>query len=94
MPNTNDRINFRLDRAKKRVIERAAAIKGVSLTNFAVMTLFREASEVVKNEQSLVLSDRDRDAFLAALDNPPRPSPRLLRAAKAYKAARANGRIR
>lgn len=90
---TEERINFRLDRKKKELIERAAAIKGMSLTDFAVATLHREASEVVQHEQTLILSDRDRDAFLAALDNPPKPAAKLLRAAAAYRRARADGRL-
>ena len=69
----HERINFRLDKSKKRVIERAAAIKGLSLTDFVEMTLYREASEVVESEEVVVLSDRDRDAFLRALDAPPKP---------------------
>ena len=89
-----ERLNFRLDPQKKRLIEQAAAIRGLSVTDFAVTTLFREAQEVVTSEQSLVLSDRDRDAFLAALDRPPAPGARALGAAKRYKEARAKGSLR
>src|SRR3954453_805257 len=91
---TSDRLNFRLEPQKKRLIEQAAALKGLSVTDFAVMTLFREAQEVLKEEQMLVLSDRDRDAFLAALDNPPPPNQKALSAARAYKEARAKGTLR
>lgn len=90
----DERINFRLEKGKKQLIERAAAIKGLSLTDFAVTTLYREASEIVKNDEMLILSDRDRDAFLAALESPPEPSRRLLEDAAAYKAARAHGKLR
>ncbi|AIE85911.1 hypothetical protein OP10G_2543 [Fimbriimonas ginsengisoli Gsoil 348] len=31
------------------------------------------------------MSDRDRDVFLAALDNPPAPNKALLRAASRYR---------
>lgn len=58
------------------------------------MTLYREAAEVIKNDEALVLSDHDRDAFLGALDNPPKPNARLLRAAVAYKSAQAHGKLR
>lgn len=89
-----DRLNFRVESQKKRLIEQAAAARGLSLTDFAVTTLYREAQDVLRSEHTLVLSDRDRDAFLAALDHPPAPSPAALRAAKAYKAARASGTLR
>jgi hypothetical protein len=36
-------------------------------------------------ETGTPLTDRDRDRFLALLDNPPRPNPALKRAAAAYK---------
>ena len=36
-------------------------------------------------ESPIVLSDRDRDAFLKILDNPPPPNARLRRAAAKYK---------
>lgn len=89
-----ERLNFRLEPQKKRLIEQAAAIRGLSVTDFAVTTLYREAQEVLSSEQSLLLSDRDRDAFLAALDRPPAPNAKALRAAKRYKDARAKGSLR
>ena len=91
---STERLNFRLDPAIKRVIERAATIKGLSITDFAISTLKREARDIVQNDETLVLSDRDRDAFLAALDNPPAAGAKLRRAAKRYKQAVGAGRIK
>jgi uncharacterized protein (DUF1778 family) len=91
---TQQRINFRVDSSKKQTIERAAAIKGLSLTDFAVTTLVREADHILRQQEVLTLSDRDRDAFLHALQRPPKPSGRLLRAAAAYRKAQAHGRLR
>ena len=90
----SERINFRLTPKKKQIIERAALVKGMTLTQFAIVTLIREAHEVLKSDHILVLSDEDRDKFLAALDNPPAPNAKLLKAAKAYKSAKADGRLR
>ncbi len=89
-----ERVNFRLDPKKKQMIEQAAAAKGLTLTQFAILTLCREAQEVLRSEQMLVLTDRDRDAFLAALDHPPAANEKLLRDAKNYKSARSHGRLR
>jgi uncharacterized protein (DUF1778 family) len=89
----NERINFRLPTKNKEIIERAAVVKGMTLTQFAISTLVKEAREVLKSDHVLVLSDEDRDQFLAALDNPPAPNAKLLKAAKAYKTAKANGRL-
>lgn len=89
----SERINFRLEPKKKYLIEEAAAARGLTLTQFAISTLEKEAQAVVQNAHLLVLSDRDRDAFLTALDHPPAPNHNLLKAAKHYKMARADGRL-
>jgi uncharacterized protein (DUF1778 family) len=89
-----ERINFRLHPKKKEIIERAAAAKGLTLTQFALLTLVKEAEEVLKSSHIFLLSDQDRDLFLKALDHPPAPNAKLKKAAKAYKKATANERIR
>ena len=93
-PQNKDRFSFRLEPDKKGKIERAAAVRGLTLTDFAITTLLREAEEVLRDEHVLVLSDADRDAFLDALDNPPAPTAAALRAAAEYKAARSSGALR
>jgi uncharacterized protein (DUF1778 family) len=93
VPHNLERFSFRVEPGKKQLIERAAVARGLSLTDFAIITLYREAKEVLKTEHVLVLSDDDRNAFLAALDNAPAPTPKALRAAKRYKDAKARGDI-
>jgi uncharacterized protein (DUF1778 family) len=44
----SERLNFRLPPDKKRAIEQAAAIRGLSITDFAILTLYEEAQEVLK----------------------------------------------
>jgi uncharacterized protein (DUF1778 family) len=89
-----ERINIRLEPSKKDLIERAAALRGLTLTQFVILTLCEEAKQVLSNDEILVLSDRDRDAFLKALDNPPAVNQRLRKAAEDYKARRSNGQLR
>jgi uncharacterized protein (DUF1778 family) len=93
LPNSQ-RMAFRVDSKRKALIEQAAAASGQSVTDFAIVTLTREAQTILEQDQLRVLSNRDRDQFLAALAKPARPSTRLLRDARAYKQAKANGRIR
>lgn len=80
----NTRLDVRLAADHKDLIERAAGILGQSVSAFTVSTLVREAGQVVEQLAALQLSDRDRDAFMSALDNPPEPSDRLRRAAKRH----------
>lgn len=93
MSTATDRLEVRLSREKKELIEQAAAQSGQSLTDFTVKTLCRRARKVLRDEQTLVLSNRDRDAFLAALSNPPVPNENLLRAAKRWQEARGDGTL-
>jgi len=80
------RLNFRLPTDLKEVIEEAAATLGQSVSDFAVSTLVRQARTVIKQRNVTVLGDRDRDRFIALLDDAEaRPNPALLKAAKRYK---------
>ena len=79
-PTENVRLDVRLAAEHKDLIERAANLLGQTVSAFTVATLVRQAREVAEQFGSLRLSDRDRDAFLAALDNPPKPNARLRKA--------------
>ncbi len=80
----NARLDVRLSEDSKRLIEQAAGLLGVSVSSFTVSAVVREAEEVVERFGMLRLSDRDRDIFLAALDNPPEPNEKLRAAAKRH----------
>ncbi len=80
------RLNFRLPTDLKKVIEEAAATLGQSVSDFAVSTLVLQARTVIEQRNVTVLSNRDRDRFIALLDDAEaRPNPALLKAAKRYK---------
>lgn len=82
----DSRLNFRLPSELKEVIEEAAASLGQSVSEFAVGTLVQQAREVVHQQRVTVLSDRDRDRFLALLDDTEvQPNAALIKAAKRYK---------
>ena len=76
------RLDVRLNSKHKQMIEQAADLLGQTLSAFTVSTLVREAEQVIERFGVLRLSTRDRDAFLAALDNPPKPNARLRKAAR------------
>jgi uncharacterized protein (DUF1778 family) len=91
---TNERLSIRLDRQQKEAIEKAASIQGLSLTDFVTLVSYREAQDVLRNQDVLVLSDRDRDLFLQALDQSPPPNKHLVKAAKRYRQAIESGALR
>lgn len=80
------RLNFRLPPEIKERIENAALISGVTVTDFAITALVNSAEEILEKHQMRVLSDRDRDLFLALLeDEDAEPNEALKKAAREYK---------
>jgi uncharacterized protein (DUF1778 family) len=78
------RIEARVSSRQKRLFERAAEIQGVTLTDFAISSMQRAATSVVEGYATIELSERNQQAFLKALMNPPEPNQALRQAAKAY----------
>lgn len=60
------------------MIERAAAIMGSTVSSFMLQNAYEAARRVVAQQEIITLSDRDRDAFLEALDNSPEPTQALI----------------
>jgi uncharacterized protein (DUF1778 family) len=78
------RLDMRINFQAKSLIERAAALTGQTVTDFAVSNLVQLAVETIERHQRLEMTDRDRDRFLAALDRPPKALPELERAARLH----------
>ena len=79
LPRTESaRINLRTSPEAKALIERAAAIMGSTVSSFMLQNAYEAAARLVAQQDVMTLSDRDRDAFLNALENPPEPTPALI----------------
>jgi uncharacterized protein (DUF1778 family) len=79
------RLDFRVKPEHKTLIERAASVRGQSLTDFAVSALLKEAGEVIEQAELRTLSRRDSTIFLQMLNSEAMPNAALKRAAKRYK---------
>lgn len=80
------RLNFRLPSDLKQVIEEAATQLGQSVSDFAVSTLVQSARNVLHQRGATRLSARDRELFIAVLDDAEaKPNRALAAAAKRYK---------
>ena len=77
-PTESARINLRTSPEAKALIERAAAIMGSTVSGFMLQNAYEAARKVVAGQDIITLSDRDRDAFLSALENPPEPTQALI----------------
>jgi uncharacterized protein (DUF1778 family) len=71
------RINLRTSPEAKALIERAAALMGTTVSSFMLQNAYEAAQRLVAGHDTLTLADRDRDAFLAAMDNPGEPNQAL-----------------
>jgi uncharacterized protein (DUF1778 family) len=80
-----ERTEARLLPEQKKRIERAASLKGLSLSDFIVQHADEAAIRTIQLHTSWSLEDRDRDVFVQALLTPPEPSARMKAAVKRYK---------
>ena len=80
-----ERAEARLLPEQKKRIERAARLKGLSLSDFIVQHADEAAIKTIQLHTSWTLEDRDRDILVRALLNPPKPSARMKAAVKRYR---------
>jgi uncharacterized protein (DUF1778 family) len=78
----NDRIELRATKEEKQLLASAAAYERLDLTSFIMRNVLPAAREVVDRAERIVLSERDTARILKLLENPPRPTPALLAAAR------------
>jgi len=79
------RTEARLLPEQKSRIERAARIKGLSLSDFIVQNADDAAIRTIQEHETWTLSREDSKVFVNAILNPPEPGPALKAAAKWYK---------
>jgi len=75
-------MELRIPPAAKEFIRRAMAVSGRSAADLA----YEGAKLVLEEHDRMVLSGRNRDVFLAAIRNPPKPSARLIAALRRHDA--------
>jgi uncharacterized protein (DUF1778 family) len=80
---TSGRTSLRISPAEKTLILRAAALQRTNLTEFMVRNAVEAARAVIHAAEEVSLSERDSLRVLEALENPPEPNEKLLRAARA-----------
>jgi uncharacterized protein (DUF1778 family) len=80
-----ERINFRLPADSKAIIERAAAVTGQSLTDFAKASLLRCAREALDAHNRILLSQEDYAVFMAMLERESKPTAAMKKAIERYK---------
>lgn len=75
----SERINLRASVEAKRVIARAAASIGTTVSAFMVQSAYESAQRLVSQQELLMVSAADFAAFARALEKPPKPNAALKR---------------
>jgi uncharacterized protein (DUF1778 family) len=77
--NRTRKLNLRLSRAAKQTLQAAASAAQKSVSEFVLAAALSEAEERLADRCVFTLDRKRWDAFIAALDAPPRRHPRLER---------------
>lgn len=80
-----ERLEARVTRDQKRIIERAARLRGTSVTDFVVVSAQQAATDTIKDLEMMSLHGEAREAFINALRNPPVPNAAANKAAERYR---------
>ena len=79
------RLEARISPDQKRLIERAASLRGTTVTDFIVASAQQAAAETIRNHESMRLDADARDLFVKAVLNPPAPNRAAKAAAQRYR---------
>lgn len=77
----SERLELRIAPSAKRVIQQAMSVTGLAAGDLA----YEGARRILDEHQRMVLSAADRDAFFAAIERKPDPSPRLIKALRRHR---------
>jgi uncharacterized protein (DUF1778 family) len=77
-----ERMELRVAPSVRKVIQRATAISGLAAGDLA----YEGARRILEEHERVAIRGADRDAFLAAVSNPPPPAERLIRALRRHRA--------
>lgn len=73
LANESARINLRTSAEAKAMIERAAALMGTTVSSFMLQNAYDAARRIVSETDTLLLTQRDFEAFTASIERPPKP---------------------
>jgi len=81
----DERLEVRVTREQKRMIERAAEVRGTSMSDLIVASVLDTARTAIKEHDVLVLNDKASSVFARALLKPPAPRAKAKAAWRHYR---------
>ena len=80
------RFDAKIPKAQKELFEYAASLGGFrTLTDFIINAVQEKATAIIREHDTILASEEDREIFFNALTNPPGPNQQLRDAAERYK---------
>lgn len=79
------RLEARITPDQKRLIERAAELRGTTVTEFVIASAQQAAADTIRDFEVLTLRDQARKIFVNAILNPPLPNEAARAAVRRYK---------
>ena len=80
-----ERLDARVTREEKEMIETAASLRGTSASDFVRMATREAALKTIREHEVLTLNEEEKRIFVEVLLNPPKPNERALAAARRWK---------
>lgn len=80
-----ERLEARVTRDQKKLLQQAASLQGRTVTEFVVSSAQEAAKRVIEEREVVRLTAKDREAFVASLLNPPVLTGRLASALDQYR---------
>ena len=71
------RIDLRVNKKDKEILETAAYLNRTSLSSYILSVAINAAKMDLEKEEILILSNEQRDKIIQLLDNPPEPNEEL-----------------
>ena len=87
----SERIDIRLRPQQKASIERAAYLRGLTVTDFVIQHALESAQRTIREHETWTLEQPDAELFAEALMNAPSLGLRLTEAARRYKKSQLRG---
>jgi uncharacterized protein (DUF1778 family) len=80
------RFDTKMPKDQKEKFEYAASIGGYrTLTDFLISSAQEKADEIIRQHESFLSHEKDRELFFNVLSNPPQPGKNLIKAAEKLK---------
>lgn len=80
-----ERLDARVTREEKEMIETAASLRGTSASDFVRMATKEAALNIIREHEVLTLNEEARRVFVEALLHPPKPNQKATAAAQRYR---------